>query len=71
MTSGGIHQNGKVPQKHLETGPCALAKEIVLASDGRMFEDGFSQALRDELIDATNAEMLNVVPAAPAEEVAQ
>ena len=56
--------------KHLEMDP-VLAKEIVLASDGRMFEDGFSQALRDELIDATNAEMLNVVPAAPAEEVAQ
>ena len=50
--------------KELELDP-TLAKEIVLASDGKMFEDGFSQALRDELIDATNATLLNCVPAAP------
>ena len=52
--------------EELELEP-TLAREIVLASDGHMFEDGFSQALRDDLLQATDAEILNVVPAAPSD----
>ena len=40
--------------RELELEP-ALAREIVLAADGHMFEDGYSQELRDELIEATGA----------------
>ena len=32
-----------------------LARQIVLAADARMLEDGYDQELRDELIDACNA----------------
>ena len=56
--------------KELELAP-SLAREIVLASDGHMFEEGFSQAMRDDLLAATDAEILTAIPAAPAEEVMQ
>ena len=42
--------------KELELDP-TLAHEIVTSADGRMFEDGYSQELRDELIEACDAEL--------------